>query len=207
MAASARTFTTGLEFLDRRLDGGIGVGRLLALTAPPSSQTELLLRQLASTRRTTFVSTHRSAAEVREWAAAGVEIDVTRVTPEELLQGPDAVLESLTSESFLILDTADGLEHAPRESYLDLLDQIKQRLVETDSVGVLHCTDRADNPPRRALTLSRADTVWQVELLVLSREIKTRLLVTKSRSGRALSEPIPLLITDQVRIDTSQRIS
>jgi hypothetical protein len=110
-------------------------------------------------------------------------------------------------ESFVVFDPIDGLERAGRERYLPFVNGLKRRLRATDRVGVFHGLDTDPVPDLRRLTLPRADHVWRPEQLVLSREIKTRLLVTKARGGRALSEPIPLRIDDRVRVDTSRRIA
>lgn len=207
---SDRRFSTGLPFLDRRLDGGLPAGCLLALTAPPQSQSELFLRQLVRTRPTLYVSLIRPEPEVREWVAGrhDSEPDLTVITPEPrtLLDDVASIEEALVPESFVVVDRANALEAADREEYLAFLDRFKQVLRDTDSVGVLHCSQRHRTPPRRGLTLDRVDQVWQLELLPLSREIKNRLLVTKSRSGRALREPIDVLLTDRVQVDTSRRI-
>lgn len=208
---SARRFSTGLPFLDRRIGGGLTAGCLLALTAPPQSQSELLLRQLVRTRRTLYVSLTRPAPEVERWATmegrSGPDRTVLEATPQELLDGSVPLEERLVPECFVIIDRANGLENAERGPYLAFLDRLKTLLHETDSVGVLHCSHRTPSPSRRGLTLDRVDQVWQLELLRLSREIKTRLLVTKSRNGRALREPIDILLTDRVQVDTSRRIS
>lgn len=211
MSSSARRYSTGLPFLDRRIDGGIPAGSLLAIVAPPHSQSELLLKQLLETRRTFFISLHRPEPEVRRWADAE-----QRSTPELSVSSPDvsAILEEFPrdtdqfpAESFVVLDRATPLERQSREMYLRFLDSFKRELERTDSTGVLHCPAPESDPKQRDLTLSRADQVWQLELLSLSREIKNRLLVTKSRYTRALREPIDLLLTDQVQIDTSRRIA
>lgn len=210
MAISERRYSTGLPFLDRRLGGGLVPGQLLALTAPPTSQSELLLAELLSARQTMFISTTRPEEEVELWAEAnGVDEDVTIQTanPKAVLEDPTRITDSLTPESFLVVDPHDGFETAERDRYLSVLDHLKTHLRETESVGILHCIDQQQPPARRSLTLQRSDYVWQVELIILSREIKTRLLVTKARRGQALTEPIPLRLTDQVQIDTSRRIA
>lgn len=211
MASSHRQYSTGLPFLDRRIDGGLTEGSLLALTAPPHSQSELILRQLLRTRRTLFVSTTRPAEEVRTWAEGGVdsgpEVTIAREDPETLLADRTPIESRATPESFVIVDRTNGLETAEREEYLAFLDDLARLLRETHSVGVLHCSHTGENPPLRGLTLDRVDQVWQLELLVLSREIKNRLLVTKSRRSRALREPIDLLLTDRVQVDTSRKIA
>lgn len=207
---SNRRFSTGLPFLDRRIDGGLAAGCLLALTAPPQSQSELLLRQLIQTRRTVYVSLIRPATEVEMWASTGgktaPDLTVIDATPQSVLDESDPLEELLVPECFVVIDRANGLEQVERAEYLAFLDRLKATLTDTDSVGVLHCTHRDPTPPRRGLTLDRADQVWQLELLPLSREIKNRLLVTKARYGRALREPIDILLTDRVQVDTSRRI-
>lgn len=210
MAASTRRFSTGLQFLDRQIDGGLAPGSLLSFAAPPASQSELLLAELIRTRNTVVVSTTRPEEEVEAWAPTNEAtggLSVVTESAEPLLEDPERATESLVPESFLIVDSVDALEVASRDRYLSFLNHLKRRLRETESVGILHCTDQAENPPRRGLTLHRADDVWQLEVLVLSRDIKTRLLVKKARHGRALTEPVPLRLTDRVQVDTSRRIA
>lgn len=206
-----RQFSTGLPFLDRRIGGGLRAGSLLALEAPPGSQSELLLAQFLATHRTVYVTTTRPADEVRAWATAKADdvadLSVEEVAPEEFIESPDVVTDLVSPESFLIVDTTTGFETASRDRYLNALNQVKRQLRDTDSVGAFHCVSQRSPPPRRELTLNRADTVWQLEVQALSRELKTRLLVTKSRYGYTLTEPIPLLLTDRVRIDTSRSIA
>lgn len=207
-----RRFSTGIPFLDRVLDGGIPVGTLVALTAPPGSQSELLLEQFVRARSSLYVSTVRPEAEVRanvaRQDAESLDLAVANHTPEDLLADPERVTSQVSPESFVVVDTINGLESADRARYLAFLNDLKACLRETDSVGVLHCIGGdAPVPPLRDLSLNRADQVWQLQVMALSRDVKTRLLITKVRNGRALTEPVDLLMTDRVRVDTSRRIS
>lgn len=187
MDPSDRRFSTGLPFLDRRIGGGLAVGCLLALSAPSRSQSELLLRQFVRSRRTLYVSLTCPAPEVRAWASGGhgsaPGLTVIEPEPRDLLEKITPVEESLVPESFVIVDRSNALETADREEYLAFLDRLKGTLRDADSVGVLHCSQRTPPPPRRGLTLDRADQVWQLELLPLSREIKNRLLVDQIAVG------------------------
>lgn len=211
MSSTGRRFSTGLPFLDRMIGGGLPVGGLLAITAPSASQSELFLKRFLRNRRTRFVSTVRPETEVVEWARAGAEdppdLSVASVAPAAPLEDPAGFAEEIPPESFVIVDTVDRLEETSRPRYLPFLDALKEQLRAVDSIGVLHCTSVASPPPRRSLTLARADQVWQLKVAVLSRQIKNRLVVTKARYGRALTEPVDVLLTDRVQIDTSRRIA
>lgn len=208
-----RRYSTGLRFLDSRLDGGIPVGKLLALTAPAHTQSELLLYHLISARPVTYISTttpdEREIHNAIASAAVGPPVDLafTHVDPAEFLAAPADVLDEIRPESFVIVDPVDEIERAERHQYASFVTALKRHLHETDSIGVFHALDTPPIPDARRLTLQRADHVWRLEQLVLSREIKTRLLVTKARGDRAHAEPIPLRISDHVRIDTSRHIS
>lgn len=210
MSGTERRFSTGSRFLDNRIDGGLNVGGLFALTAPPISQSELLLREFIQANATLYVSMVRPSEEVHAWASVNArtspELTVVERTPDELLSGIDGIASEFTPESLLIIDPANAIETAPRDQYLAFLNDLKQLLLEADGVGVLHCMDLTTNPPRRGLTLTRADQIWQLQVHALSRDIKCQLLITKARNGRALSEPIDLILTDGVYIDNSRNI-
>ena len=53
---------TGIEVLDRKLDGGIPAGSIVALTADPASQAELFLYELTATRGTLYLSLDRTGS-------------------------------------------------------------------------------------------------------------------------------------------------
>lgn len=208
----SRRYSTGLPFLDFRLDGGIPAGTLLALTAPVSSQSEHLLYHLATSQPLLYLSTTNPAevelrTAIEEAAISSPEdLEFKHASPQELLADSASSFDRIRPESFVVIDPIDRLERAEYDQYVPFINTLKERLRETDSVGVFHCLDTASPPDNRQFTLKRADTVWQLEQIARSREIDTRLLVTKARRGRALSEPIPIAISDHVRIDTSQRI-
>lgn len=207
-----RRFSTGLTFLDRLLDGGIKAGALVALSAPPGSQSELLIEQFVGSRETLYISTVRPEREIREQVASTAVTDpdltVRNPSPEEMLENPGMVTGEIPPESFVVIDTTNGLESVDRREYVQFLNDMKAGLHEADSVGILHCiAGDPPHPPLRDLTLNRADQVWQLQVMTLSRDIKSRLLITKMRNGRAPTEPVDLLMTDRVRVDTSRRIA
>lgn len=211
MSVRTRQFATGLPFLDRRLSGGIPVGSTVALTAAPSSQSELLLRKFTRGRQLTYLSTVcPDEADLRASLSAPhrteAEVAIEYVPPDAFLDSPDEHLPSLPPESFLVVDPMNVLEQGDQATYVTLLNTIIRHVRETENVAFLHCLDVPSAPPHRPLTLKRADQVWHLETQTLSKDIKNQLCITKARNGRALTEPIPLVLTDQVRIDTSRNI-
>lgn len=206
-----RRFSTGLPFLDRRLGGGISVSSVVGFLAPPTSQSQLLLRTVTEGRPLLYLSTsHRNETELETWLAAprhqDASITVEYTPPESLLTNVTDLLQAAPPEAFVVIDSADSLEDAPRVEYVSFLNELKQWLLDHDSVAFLHCLDATDTPSHRSLTFNWVDQAWWLQTQLLSQEISNRLYVTKARADRALEEPIPLVLTDQVRIDTSRNI-
>ncbi|ELZ23862.1 recombinase A [Haloterrigena salina JCM 13891] len=210
MSLPEREYTTGIDVLDRFIGGGLKAGVLAALRAPASSQSERLLAELVAQHRTVFVSITRSEREVRDWIERTVdmhhELTVRTPTVDDVLADPDDAIGPIPPESILVVDPMDLLESEPRDRYLAVLDAIKEQLRTADSVGLVHCLEADRSPANRELTLKRADQVWRLETTVRSQEIRTRLLITKARRGRTFDKPIPLVLSDRVRIDHSRNI-
>lgn len=208
MGDQERRLSTGDEHLDRHVDGGLPTGDLLALTAPPESQSHLLLSQFAEARPTRFVVTDGTPpAKARDrYEPDGEETAVTCENPSELLASPSRLADAVPPEGYLVVDAADPLERAEDPSeFLELLSALEQRLLDVDAVGVLHCLGGSD-PYRRSETLHRADQVWQLVPKFTPRQIGYQLLVTKARGSRAADEPLPVVLTDAVTVDTSWSI-
>ncbi|WP_049894593.1 RAD55 family ATPase [Halogranum rubrum] len=198
--------TTGIEILDRRLAGGIPAGHLVVLTSQPETQNELLFRELSEHRETLYISTIVPQAEIEELLDSATTT-IEYAEPESLLKNPDRYLDQVTSESNVIIDPVNALESADRAEYLTFMNKLKEKLRETGSIGLVYCMEEQENPRQRSLTLKRSDVIWQLYLLVMPLTVETRLVISKFRGGSALREPVRLLLTDRVSIDTSQNIA
>lgn len=189
---------------------------MVALEAPPATQAEVIPRVLCRVRPTLYLTTVRSAREVEEELEAdaarpGVQDYpdqvVATASPESLLASPDEWLDNLGQGWNLIVDTVTLLEKYDEERYLPFLNAVKRRLVETGSLGVLFGAKRSPEPASRWLTLQRADVTWQLYRQDTSREVETVLVMGKFRQGKPIDEPQKLVLTDEVRVDTSRDIS
>lgn len=200
--------STGSEVLDRFLEGGLPPESLVALAAPPDTQSELFLQALAGERQTIYLSTTRPAEEVSGTLdLPHSELTVLQKDPETFLTEPEESFKQIGSQSNVIIDPMNGLETGSRGQYVDFLNTLKGHLRRTESVALLHCIGAETNPALRNLTLNRADLVWRLHLTLTSLTVDTRLVISKFRGGKAVREPIKLRLTDNVQIDTSRDIA
>lgn len=207
---TAEKLPTGIDVLDRKLDGGIPPGRIVALSASPTSQSELFLYELASVRETVYLSTERSGSAVRDvLQRTGTDpetVEVHRVDENPLDEAERAV-RGLSDRTTVIVDPVELLERQDTSGYRDFLNELKQRLVENDSIAVLHCLDRRTLPEARDTTEYLADIVFDLSMDVRGETLENHLLVPKFRGGRALDERIKLNLTAEVTIDISRTIA
>lgn len=205
------SLTTGIDILDRKLDGGFPTGSIVSLCAEPASQSELLLYQLTDTRDTTYLSTRRSASAVRlaieRTPAPSGSPEIHHVGGDEPLQGVCNHVEELTRESQLIVDTAGPLERAGGEDFQRFLNGLRRKLVQTDSVAVFHCLDGRRVPPARDATEHAADLILDLSTEVPRETLIHRLNVPKFRNGVMPDDSMKLDLSQQVSVDISRDIA
>lgn len=211
--------STGVDILDRQLLGGIPRGRMVALIAPPDTQSELLVKRLVAERPTLYLTTLRPKWEVEEelrdylqtsdfQESIANQIDVREVSPSDLIKDPESILEDVTEHSNLVIDAVNELEEEDPTDYGRFLNRLKRRLWETGSVGLCYGIEVEEGQPiGRSITLRLVDLIWQLRMSVNSQSIEHMLIISKFRGGRALTEPTKLVLTDEVRVDTSRDIA
>lgn len=194
-----------------RIGGGIPIDTVITLLAPPASQSQLLLRALTSEQPLVYLSTSvRDTDALEAWLGTvrsqSDEVTVLYTPPDSLLDDLPTYLQSAQPESFLVVDDINALEAGQRSKYRNFLNDVHEWTRKQDAIAFLHCLDTVEAGSHRSMTLNRVDQVWWLQLQLLSQDIITKLYITKARSSRALTEPITLIMTDGVRIDTSRRI-
>lgn len=192
--------------LTRRLGAPV-VGDLIALTADPDSNAELVGLAAGRRRPTRYLSTVRAAEEVERSAAALADpatIDVRRVRSDALLEDPAEGLSGLDRASVVVVDPATALERADRDRYARFLDRLKRHLRTTESVGVLHCPRMSPRALRRDHTLVRADVVWDLRSGV-DGEAQAAAIVRKDRRGRAPRGPVPVRLAPDAGMALADR--
>lgn len=208
--ARVTRLSTGIDPLDRELEGGILAGSVVVLSADPASQSELFLSQLAETRRTFYLTTVHSSSTVKSFLGrAGVDTashTIKRVDPESPLEHAYDLVKSLPHESNLIVDAMDPLEDADRAEFWSFMNAVRDHLEQTSSLGVLHCMDGRSDPAHRDTTEYMADVVFDLVTEFDGEEITNRLLVPKVRGEAAINSAIKLDLSDEVSVDTSRDI-
>ena len=201
---------TGVDVVDDYLGGGIPAGSLVAVVAPPQTQSELLLYRITAQRQTLYLSTLRNETSVKR-AFNRQTIDVGN--PMVAYAEPDTPFDEIgdvvgraNTETNIIVDTANTLERRDHVDYQSFLNKLHTYVQRTGSLGLLHCHG-TDPTGGRTVTLGMADIVFELRRDVTSSEIETALLVSKFRGGSALTEPIKLELTDDVTVDTSRDLA
>jgi KaiC/GvpD/RAD55 family RecA-like ATPase len=202
---------TGIDVLDRKLDGGIPPGSTIAFTASPASQSELLLYQLTAARGSLYLTTQRSDQSVRDAIEANDcptgSPTVRDISGSEPLDQANRLIRALPEGANLIIDPVDVLERREPSRYRNFLNDLQNHMVNTGSIAVLHCLDGHNVPANRDTTQHMADIVFDLTTTVRGTDVENRLSVPKFRGGEALTETIKLELQDQVDIDTSRDIA
>lgn len=202
---------TGIDALDRELEGGLPGGSLVAYTAPPASQSELLLHELTAARDTLYMTTERTEDAVedafdRARCPTG-DPEVRYVAGDAPLENARRLFRSLAGESNLIVDPVDPLERVDETRYRNFLNELRNHMFNTGGVAVLHCLSGDHASSVRPTTEHMADVVLDLSVVFNGNDVETRLAVPKFRGGVALQETIKLELGERVRVDTSRDIA
>ncbi|SFG79309.1 RecA-superfamily ATPase, KaiC/GvpD/RAD55 family [Halopelagius inordinatus] len=203
--------TTGIDVLDRQLDGGIPAGSIVFLGAEPASQSELFLYELTAVRGTLYLTTVRSDAAVLD-AVNRTPGTVGSPTVRDIgasapLDSANKLVTELPEGANLIVDVVDVLEEAGTARYREFLNELQTHMVNTGGLAILHGLKTDDAPRNRRYTEHMSDVVFDLQTEVEGAEIENRLAVPKFRGGKAPEETIKLRLSEQVTVDTSRDIA
>jgi len=193
---SSERLSTGIEPLDRELGGGLPPGSVVALTADPNSQSELLLYELTTERGTLYLTTERSESLVRQDISNSVaEVGsptIRRLDDQQPIEVTSELVRRLPEGANLVIDTMELLERTDRSTYVDFLNHLIEHIRETGSIAVLHCLRGASVPNNRSSTEHFADVVFDLQTTVDDSTVEQQLSIPKSRTDRVPAEAIEL---------------
>lgn len=203
---------TGIDVLDRKLDGGIPAGSIVVLNATPASQAELFLYELTATRGTLYLSLDRSEQAIsdslEQSPTATGQPTIRHVSGEAPLDNAGKLVSALPETSNLIIDPLDVLEEQePPSRFRSFMNDLENHIFNTGSLAVLHCLSGRSVPPLRDTTEHFADVVFDLNTTISNDEVENRLAIPKFRGGRAPTNVIKLDLVEEVSIDTSRDIA
>lgn len=202
--------STNVDMLDHHLGGGIPVGSITALVSSPASQVNPLFYALMGERSWLYLSTYRSERAVSDeldellWG----DVDIEYVGVERPLRRTHETLQRTDEDRHVIVDTMNPLEKVSHESrYVDLLNGLKDYLLDHDRVAICHCTRHGDPPSLRESTLTVADVVWKLDTAVEKQGIENTLVVPKYRSRETIEDVIKLDLGGEASVDASRNVA
>lgn len=224
---------TGIPGLDRELSGGIESGSLLSVIAGPATQSEALFHQMIERRPTLYLTTLRESTAVKqrlngldgELFVKDVlgkqtmnkqfmkEITGTRgysmpiKNADEILDSVYETIEQVDREMNVILDPVNPLEETEnKDAYREVINKFKSKVLETGSLGILHCITLGDATPLRDVTLAISDVVIELDLVSMTNEMQYQLTIPKNRGGTPLLGETTVKFDSEVWIDDTRNI-
>lgn len=201
---------TGIDVLDRKLNGGVPTGSLALLSADPASQSEQVLYELTIPRQTLYLTTARSPAAVRSaMANAGGDVEATSIQAltDQSYSEALSLIKACPPNSTVIIDTIDMLEAGSTQEYLHFLNDVRAELFAKDSLAILHGLNGRKVHAQRDITEYLADIIFELSTEVRGENIENRLIVPKFRGGVPFDETVKLELTEEIAIDTSRDIA
>lgn len=222
---------TGIETLDRKLDGGFPGGTLVGLVTPPDAPSTRILHELMKQRPTTYITTLRPKSDIgTELMRLGnghMDVDIEEVgqvrekseilhslsessiysadirEQERILDEVNDIVQTVGAEENLIIDPINPLEDSEsRLAYQELLRSVASKLQDVNGLGILHCLSHEEQPPFRDETLTMVDAVWNLEMGTDNEgDLALKMAIPKNRGGELILDNTTLLI-DRNRVYT-----
>jgi KaiC/GvpD/RAD55 family RecA-like ATPase len=230
----ANRLSTGLDILDRTLNGGIPKGSLIYFNAEPVSQPEIFLFEFTTPRKTYYFSTDKSADNLKRHMAElnfsfdNIEfIDIRQeyyddifVTSTEHGESERRLYELIDSKLDYIYSTGESnytiiFDHfsflvdmnIDVHALKNLLHKIYEMDKERESTCILLVLKGIHDRRIETIFQNVCDVIFDVDVENKGDKMAFKLSIPKIRSGSPVVEYIRFKVTDRVNIDTSRDIA
>lgn len=205
---------TGIQALDKKLNGGFPPGAIITCRSDSRTQSELLLHRLISRYDTIYVSTIGNEEAVKaEFAKSPVEtgdVNVAYASPDAPLQNTKSFIEKMNDQRLIIINVVndlEGTERVNRGSYQEFLNWVQNLQRRTGGVVFLHRYETKQESKYEYLTNSMSDIILELEEHIDGENIVNYLHMPKCRGAGALDERMKVKLTNGLTIDTSRDIA
>ena len=225
---------TGIDILDRNLNGGLPSGALVYFSAYPRSTPEVFLFELTVPRKTFYITTHknpryliRNMAEL-DFDSTNIEfiniheeyydkllpsLSDRRIASKKLMQFLDEwldnVIESGENNFTIIFDSFSFLLELGIEldSLKRFLDRVYDVIYDNNSVCYLMIVKGMHHESVDNHIQYWCDVIFDIDIERKGDKIVNKLTLPKIRGMAPLTDYIKFRVTDRISIDTSRDIA
>jgi archaellum biogenesis ATPase FlaH len=225
---------TGIDILDRNINGGLPVGSLVYFSADPRSMPEVFLYELLTPRKTYYITTHTSPSYIRRnmselnFKCDSVEfLDLheeyynrilpatsdRRIAVKKLMiyiTGWLDVLKKKDDKSFtIIFDSFSFLVELgiDIDTLKRLLDEIYDIISEKEGICYLMMIKGMHNESVENYIQYWCDVIFDIDIERKGDKIVNKLALPKIRGMTPVTDYIKFKVTDRITIDTSKDIA
>ena len=225
---------TGIDILDRNLEGGLPSGSLVYFSAYPRSTPEVFLFELTVPRKTFYVTTHKNPRFLMR-NMTELDFDISRIefiniheeyygkllpslsdrriAGKQLIQyingWLDSLVESGENNFTIIFDSFSFLLELgiKLDTLKCLLDRIYDIITDTNSVCYLMIVKGMHHESVDNHIQYWCDVIFDIDIERKGDKIVNKLTLPKIRGTPPLTDYIKFRVTDRISIDTSRDIA
>lgn len=225
---------TGVDILDRNLNGGLPCGALVYFSANPKSMPEVFLYELSTPRKTYYITTHKNPRYIKrnmkelDFESPGIEfINLHEEYYHKILPAAADRQAAAKKLAQYLNDWLDGLKKKNENNFtiifdnfsflVDLgididslkrmLDKVYDILNEGNSICYLMMVKGMHHESIENHIQYWCDVIFDIDLERKGDKIVNKLTLPKIRGMNPITDYIKFKVTDRITIDTSRDIA